>query len=225
MMAFEGLSTRPTIIASSVFLRGDGMNCLMRFLFLQLYVISVFGQGVGNAQSDRVTSQPDAVVESLYRQVIARHPLGIPSGENWKVFGPFLSRDLIHRMTAARSCAKDWARQNQGKIIKGPFAWGETGFFSGFLELSQPSRFDVQKTEANQDGSFRVYVRLTESPPNEKPWSWDVAPELKMQEKRLVIDDVIFFKGDEVPTEYRLSEILAVEGCNGSHWIGDRQMR
>ena len=41
-----------------------------------------------------------------------------------------------------------------------------------------------------------------------------------MQEKRLVIEDVVFFKGDDVPAEYRLSEILAVEGCNGSHWIG-----
>jgi hypothetical protein len=198
------------------------MSCLMRLLLLQLYAISLLGPAVGKAQSDRITSQPDALVQNLYRQVIARHPLGIPSGENWRVFAPFLSKDLIHRITVARSCQNDWVRQNRGKMIKEPFAWGETGFFSGAEELSEPSSFQVQKTEANQDGSFRVYVELTESPPNDKPWSWDVAVQVKMQERRPVIDDVVFLKGDDVPAEYRLSEILA-EGCNGSHWIGDNK--
>lgn len=198
------------------------MSRSMCFLLLQLVVISVFGQAVGNAQSDGITSQPAAVVQSLYRQVIARHPLGIPSGENWKVFAPFLSRDLIRRITVARSCQNDWVRQNQGKMIKEPFAWGETGFFSGAEELSEPSSFQVQKTEANQDGSFRVYVKLTESPLNDKPWSWDVAVQVKMQERRPMIDDVAYLKGDDVPTEYRLSKILT-EGCNGSHWIGDNK--
>lgn len=196
----------------------------MRFLLLQFCVISLFGPAVGKAQSDRITSQPDAIVQSLYRQVIARHPLGIPSGENWKVFTPFLSRDLISRITVARSCQNDWVRQNHGKIIKEPFAWGETGFFSGGEELSEPSSFQVQKTEADQDGSFRVSVKLTESPPNDTPWSWDVVVHMKMQERRLVIDDVVFLKGDDVPAEYRLSEIL-VEGCDGSHWIGYNKER
>lgn len=209
-----------TIITSSLFLRGDEMSRLLRISLLQLYVISVFGQDIGSAKSDRITSQPSAVVQSLYRQVIARHPLGIPSGENWKVFAPFLSRDLIRRITLARSCQNDWVRQNQGKMIKEPFAWGETGFFSGDEELSEPSSFQVQKTEANQDGSFRVYVKLTENPPNDKPWSWGVAAQVKMQETRPVIDDVIYLKGDDVRTDYRLSEILS-EGCKGSHWIGD----
>lgn len=195
------------------------MNQLIRLLWLQLFVILVFGQVVAEAQSDRVTSQVGAVVQSLYRQVIARHPLGIPSGENWKVFSPFLSRDLIHRISAARSCQNEWVRQNQGKMIKGPFASGETGFFSGFQELSEPSSFQIQKTEANQDGSFRVYVHLTEAPPNDEAWSWDVVVQVKMQEKRSVIDDVVFLKGDGVPAEYRLSELLT-EGCNGLHWNG-----
>jgi len=212
----------PTFITSLLFLRGSEMSRLMRFLLLQVFVISVFGQAVRNAQSSGVTSQPAAAVQSLYRQVIARHPLGIPSGENWKVFAPYLSKDLIRRITVARSCQNDWVRQNQGKLIKEPFAWGETGFFSGAEELSEPSSFQVQKTEANHDGSFRVYVKLTESPPSHKAWSWDVAVRVKIEKGRPVIDDVIYLKGDDVPTEYRLSEILR-EGCNGSHWIGDNK--
>ncbi|MHB8486299.1 MAG: hypothetical protein ACYDCM_11335 [Candidatus Acidiferrales bacterium] len=198
------------------------MSRLMRFLLLQFFIISGFGLAVGNAQSGGISSQPAAVVQSLYRQVIAHHPLGIPSGENWKVFAPYLSRGLIRRITLARSCQNDWVRQNQGKMIKEPFAWGETGFFSGAEELSEPSSFHVERTEANHDGSFRVYVKLTESPPNHTAWSWDVAVRVKIEERRPVIDDVVYLKGDDVPTEYRLSEILT-EGCHGSHWVGDKK--
>jgi len=211
----------PTIITSSLFLREYEMGRLMRLLWL-LYVISVLGQAVAEAQSDRITSQPGAVVQKLYSQVIVRHPLGIPSGENWKVFATFLSKDLIRRITLARSCQNDWARRNKGKMIKEPFAWGETGFFSGAEELSEPSSFQIQGTEPNQNGSFRVNVKLTESPPNDKPWSWDVGVQVKMEERRFVVDDVVFLKGDDVPAEYRLSEILA-EGCKGSDWIGDNK--
>jgi hypothetical protein len=146
----------PTFITSSLFVKGHEMNRLMRCLLFQLFVISVFGQVAGNAQFSGIASQPAAVVQSLCRQVIARHPLGIPSGENWKVFTPYLSRDLIRRITLARSCENDWFRQNKGKMIKEPFAWGETGFFSGAEELSEPSSFQVQRTEANHDGSFLV---------------------------------------------------------------------
>lgn len=194
----------------------------MCFLLLQLSVTLVFGQPVGNAQSDGIRSQPAAVVQSLYLQVIARHPLGIPSGENWKVFAPFLSRDLIHNIALARSCQKDWVRQNQGKMIKEPFAWGETGFFSGAEELSEPSSFQIERTESNQDGSLSVYVKLTETPLNDKSWSWDVAVQVRMDGRQSVIDDVVYLKGDDVRTESRLSEILK-EGCNGPHWVGDNK--
>jgi hypothetical protein len=212
----------PPFITSSFFFRNNEMSRLMRFLLFQLFVTFVFGEAAGKAQSGRITSRPVAVVQRLYRQVIARHPLGIPSGENWKVFAPFLSRELIRRITLARSCQNDWLRQNKGQMIKEPFAWGESGFFSGAEELSEPSSFKIQRTESDQGGSFRVYVKLTESPPNEKPWSWDVAVQVKMEKRYPVIDDVVYLKGDDVRTEYRLSEILT-EGCNGSHWIADTQ--
>ncbi|MGB6723409.1 MAG: hypothetical protein WBE72_21605 [Terracidiphilus sp.] len=197
------------------------MGRLVRFLLL-LGVMSILGQTAARAQSDGITSQPNAVVEKLYHQVIVRHPLGIPSGENWKVFAPFLSKDLVRRIALARSCQDDWARKNQGKMIKEPFAWGETGFFSGSEELSEPSSFEIQGTEPDQNGSFRVNVKLTENPPNDKPWSWNVRVYLKREERRFVVDDVIFIKGDDVPSEYRLSEILT-EGCKGSRWIGDNE--
>jgi hypothetical protein len=202
------------------------MSYLMRSLLLQLFVISVFGQVAGKGQTGHSTSRPAAVVQSLYRQVIARQPLGIPTGANWKVFAPYLSKELRHAIELARSCADDWSRQNQSRTMgknqlpaKAPIAWSELGLFSGAEELSEPSSFKIQRTESNQDGSFRVYVKLTEAPPNDKPWSWDIAVKVKTEAKRPVIDDIIYLKGNDVRTEYRLSEILT-EGCNGAHWVG-----
>jgi hypothetical protein len=191
------------------------MKRLMSFFSLQLFVISVFGHAVGKAQSGRISSQPTAAVQSLYRQVIARHPLGLPSGKNWGVFAPFLSRGLLREITLARSCQNDWVQKNQGRMLKEPFAWGEMGLFSGDEELSEPSSFRIERTESNRDGSFRVYVQLTESAPNEKPWSWNVAIQVAVEEKGPVIDDVVYLRGAEVRTEYRLSELLT-EGCDGS---------
>ena len=194
------------------------MGRLMRLLLL--CIISILGQTAANSQSDTIASQPGVVVQKLYHQVIVRHPLGIPSGENWKVFAHFLSKGLVRRIALARSCQDDWARTNQGTLVKEPFAWGETGFFSGSEELSEPSSFQIQETEPDQNGSFRVNVKLTESPPNDKPWSWNVRVHLKKEARRFVVDDVVFLKGDDAPTEYRLSQILT-EGCKGSHWIGN----
>ena len=188
-------------------------------LFLLLCSLLILGHA-GEAQSGGSLPKPTVVVQRLYDQVIVRHPLGIPSGDNWKIFSPFLSRGLIRAIGLARSCETDWAQRYQGKTIKEPFAWGELGIFSGAEELSEPSSFQVRSTESIRDGSFRVHVRLTESPPNDKPWSWDVEVYLKMEQRRLVVDDVVFLKGDDVPTEDRLSEILK-EGCKGSHWVGD----
>jgi hypothetical protein len=197
------------------------MNRLFCILFLQLVALSIFGRSV---HQERPNGPPDVVVQSLYRRVIARHPLGIPYGENWKVFAPYFSKGLLRRISLARSCQSDWVRQNRGRLVKEPFAWGETGFFSGDEELSEPSSFQIEKTESNQDGSFRVYVKLTESASNEKPWNWEVAVQVTMEERHPVIDDVVYLKGQEVRTEYRLSDILT-EGCDGSRWIGSSKLQ
>jgi hypothetical protein len=199
------------------------MNRLLYFLFLQLVTASTFGQSMPREGSDYVRKPVAAMVQSLYRQVIMLHPLGIPSRKNWKVFGPYFSKGLRREISLARSCQSDWVRQDKGQIAKEPFAWGETGFFSGDEELSEPLSFKIERTESNQNGSFRVYVKLGESTPNEKTWNWEVALQVVTEENRPVIDDVIYLKGEEVHAEYSLSQILA-EGCNGPRWVGyDKQ--
>jgi hypothetical protein len=158
------------------------------------------------------------MVQSLYQKVVARQPLGLPTGDNWAVFGPYLSKALFQRIELDRSCQSDWVRQTQGRMVKAPFAWGETGLFSGGADLSEPSRFQIEKTERTQDGSVYVYVKLSRGAPHEKPWNWDVAVRV-VEEGNPVVDDVIYLKCKEVQAEYRLSEIL-VQGCDGSRWVG-----
>ena len=41
-----------------------------------------------------------------------------------------------------------------------------------------------------------------------------------MQHHRLVVNDVFYLKGNGVPAESRLSDIL-MKSCRGSRWVGN----
>ena len=125
--------------------------CLMILLQLVSYVPT-------SAAAER---QPDAVVRKLYRQVVARRPLGIPSGADKAAIRPFLSKGLTRRFEVAKACEADYVRQHAGDDGKPEFAWLESGLFSGENEKSIPATAVVERTEPQKDGSFRVYVRLT----------------------------------------------------------------
>ena len=45
---------------------------------------------------------------------------------------------------------------------KAPSTWFEFGLFSGPDDRGHPYAFQIDKTESEEDGSFRAYVRLTE---------------------------------------------------------------
>jgi hypothetical protein len=174
------------------------------------------------ASPSRPTSppkQPAALVESLYRQVVARHPSGIPSGANWKVLAPYLSTALRQRIDLTRSCQDDWLRQNDGRMVKAPFAWSEAGLFSGANERTGPMSFQIERTESKNDGSFLVFVRLRGGVPPENPWNWRVADHVVMENERPLIDDVIYLKDGDLDVEYSLSDVL-MKGCNGGRWVG-----
>ena len=195
------------------------MSRLHFVILLHIFVLSTLGQSVSRKRPADFPRQPGAMVESLYQQVVVRHPLGIPTGKTWKVFGPYLSEKLFQRIEIDRACQLDWVRQNHGRLEKEPFSWGETGLFSGDEDLSEPSTFQIERTEQKLDGSVYVNVKLSRAAPHEKPWNWDVAVRVVMEEGYPVVDDVIYLKGEEVHAEYRLSEIL-VQGCDGTRWVG-----
>jgi hypothetical protein len=48
-----------------------------------------------------------------------------------KLFSPYLSSSLLHRITQTRACSNDWLRLHPQNDVKAPFAWGEFGLFSG----------------------------------------------------------------------------------------------
>ena len=179
------------------------------------------------------------MVQSLYKLVVARQPLGIDTPHFLEVFAPYLSQGLIHRIKSDRLCEKDWFRRTHGQaaappgppvLVKPPFAWLELGLFSGSEEQSAPSQFKIQRSEPRRDGSTYVYLSLAEwgltekgavAPPSESPpaQSWDVAVRVVSQGGRPVVDDVTYLKGKYVDFDSTLSGDLTM-GCRGSHWVG-----
>jgi hypothetical protein len=170
----------------------------------------------------RLPTQPEALVRSLYQQVVARTPGGIPSGADWKIFAPYMSKTLLHRIDVFNACVADYFRQHSDPNVKAPFGVFESGIFSGADERTGPRTFHIERTESEKDGSFRVDVKLTYGP-SDGPGSWHVAPLLVRENGRLVVDDVVFIK-DELPiyppgVDWRLSQSLS-SGCDGPHFVG-----
>ncbi len=163
-------------------------------------------------------NQPEAFVQNLYSQVIARAPSGIPEGANWKVFAPYMSKSLLHRIDAGLACEADWFRQHKNQMIKAPFGTSEMGLFSGGNEETSPRTLHIERMERQKDGSVRVYVTL--GLPQYK-MTWPVSLILQPEDGRQVIDDVIYLKDKttNMDADYRLSQALS-EGCRGPRWIG-----
>jgi hypothetical protein len=101
------------------------------------------------------------MVRSLYREVLARHPVGIPGDPDMKIFAPYLSKALLHRIDLAVACEADEARQHSEPHLKPEIAWLEFGLFTGGDEKVSPRAFHVEIMQSEKDGSFRAYLRLT----------------------------------------------------------------
>jgi hypothetical protein len=173
---------------------------------------------------DTLPNQPEAFVQSLYAQVVARRPVGIPGGEDWKVFAPYLSEALLHRIDLALACGDDWNRQFPDPNLKPEIGWLELGIFSGGDDELELRAFQIEKTLSEKDGSSRVYVRLTWGYPPERPWTSSIAATLVRENGHVAIDDVTYLKvglapGKPQDTEWRLSDALSW-GCNGPRWVG-----
>ena len=164
-------------------------------------------------------------MRGLYRQVIARIPLGIPKGPDKAAFDASLSKGLIRRLDAAQACENDYLRKHAGRQKQKPsYGWLETGLFSGSNEKAIPSDANVERQEKEKDGSIRVYVRLaykesfgTYGRPSNSAnnFNWIiVAAVVVLQDDRPVVDDVLFFADDSTKIYSRLSEQF--RGCEGS---------
>jgi hypothetical protein len=116
----------------------------------------------------------------------------------------------------ANACDADWRRQNRDPGAKPPGL--EDGLFTGDDLRAEPSAFDIEETQSEKDGSFRVYVRLKREDPPEDTDIWRVAAILVRENGRFAVDDVIWLRDNPQDVEVRLSEYLT-GGCDGSHWV------
>jgi hypothetical protein len=186
---------------------------------IALWLMVPLALAQGPQQSQPASRQAKALIQSLYQQVVVRHPIGIPEGENMTTFAPYLSMTLLRRINLASACGADWHRQNPGSQLKPAFDWLELDLFSGADEEATPSSFAVERTQFQKDGSIRLYVTLTYREPGERPWTWRVAPIVLRKNGQYVVDDVIFIGEHAEGAEARLSAFLS-EGCDGPRWVG-----
>jgi hypothetical protein len=179
-----------------------------------------------NALSENL---PDSVVQELYKQVVARKPLGIPKGADKAAIWSFLSKRLIQKLDAAQACTDDYYRQMTDRGSKPGFAWLESGLFSGENEEAIPAAAVVERTKAQKDGSFHVYVRLTyqetfetyDRPPNPaNTFQWRVVAVVLSQGGRFVVDDVLLFEDDSTKIASQLTHSFS--GCDGTRWTGNK---
>ena len=189
-------------------------------VFLLLATVGAIGEPPQTAQPANSDNRPETVVRSLYHEVVVRAPSGLLDGSNARIFAPFLSGSLLRKIEVARSCERDWFRQNRGRPVKAPFSWSEAGIFSGPNERTYPGDFHIESTQAEKNGAFRVVVSFTYRP-IDGPGSWRVTDLMVREDGRFVLDEVMFPKDETRDVDLTLSEILS-EGCDGSHWVGVR---
>jgi len=199
------------------------MTLLRCIIFLQLTPILALGQLAHERTAPDVPQDAGEMVRSLYSEVVARHPIGIPKDGDMKALAPYLSTALLREIDLAHACEDDYYRHHQTPNRKPPIEWLEFGLFTGGVEEAAPGSFHVLATEPQKDGSLRVYVELIivyGLPANPEPAVWHVAARVVREEGQFRVDDVVFLKDYSTLTnEFRLSEVLR-SGCNGSHWIG-----
>lgn len=199
------------------------MNLFLSILLLHFSTTLALAQSAPQPTTASLPNQPEALVRSLYTEVVARHPIGIPADVNMKGFAPYLSKALIHRIDVAVACAADYDRQYPDPNLKPPFVWLEAGLFSGDDERAEPRAFDIERAQSEKGGSFRLYVRLTWGAPPGDHEIWHVAVIVLREDGHFVVDDVIYLKDEGRPVESRLSEYLSA-GCDGPRWVGrDKQ--
>ncbi|HXN65935.1 MAG TPA: hypothetical protein VN862_11425 [Candidatus Acidoferrales bacterium] len=197
----------------------NDMSFLRIMTLLQLVTILAFGQAASSDKAPGLPEQPEAVVRGLYREVTARHPVGIPRDADMKAVAPYLSKNLLHTIDLARACEGDYYRQHENPKDKPQIEWLEFGLFTGGNERVSPSTFDIEKIQSEKDGSFRVHVRLTWGSAS-KPWIWHVVAVVVQEDGRFVINDIVLLPDENLDdVESRLSVILA-SGCDGPHWVG-----
>lgn len=190
-----------------------------RRCLLLLSVQAVFSQSGMLTVRQSLPDEPATLVANLYRQVIAHHPIGIPEGEDLKAFTPYLTSSLLHGLAQYRECTSDWDRKNAGSGLKSPVGLFENDIFSGAYEQATPQTFHIEKTEPEDNGHLRVYVRLSSVSPPAPPSVWRVAVLVSRERGHFFVDDIVYLKDENRPADEQLSEYFS-RYCRGPRFVG-----
>jgi hypothetical protein len=186
------------------------MKLLFCVYLVPLLTLSAWSQGIAQGTPPTPPNQTEAVVANLYKEVVARRPLGTPDR---KIFGPYLSKKMLHGFNVNDACFDHWRRQNPDPDLKPPSVFIEVGFFSGANEEADPQTFYIEKIESRKDGSYRVPVKLTWEDASNK-LAWHVVAVVVWENGQPVVDDVLYLKDNDRDIEYRLSKLLTRD-CRG----------
>ncbi|HEV2577235.1 MAG TPA: hypothetical protein VGU25_08490 [Acidobacteriaceae bacterium] len=170
------------------------------------------------------------VTRNLYDAIVARHPLGIPRGQDMMKISPLLSKSLRAQLQTAQACHDDYLRQHPRRENLPEPRWFNAGLFTGDSKLAAPKAALADHKERQQNGSFQVRVWLSRDDIAPKSSSaalqWrtsHVSALVKSEQARFVLDDIRLFAGDSADSpSHLLSESFA--GCDGRHWVGVNNM-
>lgn len=147
---------------------------------------------------------PDQIVKNFYTKYFEMKPDGLPDQTAMKALSPFLSGRLMELFESARKYRDDYATRHPDE--KPPFVEG--CLFSSSFE--GPTSFEIGRTEKLPDGKSKVFVRFSYVD-QERPsdvMHWEDAVIVTTENKRLVIEDILYLGEWPFKTGERLSEVL-----------------
>jgi len=165
-------------------------------------------------------------VRQLYEEIVAHHPIGIPSATDMAAIRPFLSKRLAEQLQTAKACQEDYFQQHQITDGAPKPTWLKGGIFSGDGKRALPVESYPSLKEPPTDGTFLVDVSLSLPDINgHKPkfysrndW-WVVVVKVISENGQFVADDVRIFDGLSTDGPSHLFS-NSFAGCDGSHWSG-----
>ena len=187
------------------------MKRLWRVCLVPLLAVSALGQAAPQGTPSPLPDQTEAAVDSFYKMVMARHPFGIPDLD---VFGPYLSKNLLHEFGLTKACFENWRRDNPDPKLKPPVSLGDYALLSGGNKDMDPQTFRIDRTESLEDGAYRVDVKLI-SEDSSNRLTWYVGAVVVRENGRPVVDDILYLKGPNRDIDFRLTDLLKL-GCKES---------
>lgn len=180
-----------------------------------------------------ILNQPvvTGVVQGLYSEIVANHPVGIPSNLEMSALRPYLSRRLAETFQAARACQEDYEHQQSTTRGSARPRWLKSGLFSGDDIHTMPVDAVAVHKEKQNDGSFLVDVDMEPKAAVIKSgrgpiafhggYTWVAEAHVVSEDGRFVVDNIrVFDRFPENSASYLLTDLFS--GCDGSHWVGSR---